>query len=52
MKVDFDEKKISSENIIKAVTDIGFGATLVDKDRKEEKTIQKKKIYLMMNLRI
>ena len=41
MKVDFDEKKISNEAIIKAVTAIGFGATSVDKNKKERNTIQK-----------
>ena len=41
MKVDFDDKKISNEDIIKAVTDIGFGATLVEKNKKEGKVTQK-----------
>ena len=42
------KKKILSKNIIKAVTDIGFGATLVDlvdKDRKEKKKQFKRKKY-------
>lgn len=41
MKVDFNKTKITDETIIKAVTDIGFGASLVEKNIRQKKVIQK-----------